>query len=231
MKNRVVAPEVVTRYQKRIKKMEPTVKKILQDERDDANLGVAEMEVKKAQNMLDHKDEIMARAPRTWIMTSKEKQDAAKRSQLAHQGEVVGLPSDATPKLGGIDRAKEIQTKPKKGEVAKKVDPEAAAMIRGVKRAKRPKKITMFEPEKDARGKPGTKRKKGGNAFAEESGPGRKRQKASGAKSSAPKAKKNKKSTSDAGKLIAAKSAERKKQKAEIPKKKKPKMKSKFKRR
>jgi ATP-dependent RNA helicase DDX27 len=35
-----------------------------------------EMQVTKAQNLIDHKDEIYSRAPRTWIQTTQQRKEA-----------------------------------------------------------------------------------------------------------------------------------------------------------
>lgn len=45
---------------------------------------MAEMEVRKAQNMINHSEEIQARAPRVWIQTTKEKETAKRQSAAAH---------------------------------------------------------------------------------------------------------------------------------------------------
>ena len=46
---------------------------------------MAEMEVRKAENMIVHSEEINAREPRKWIQTKKEKEEAKRKSAEAHQ--------------------------------------------------------------------------------------------------------------------------------------------------
>jgi hypothetical protein len=102
------------RQQKKIKEFEPIIKNVVKEETEDAAMAQADMQVRKAQNMIDHEDEIFSRAPRQWIMDETRRKDAkglqsinqsisqstmvlmtlcfcrfAELSKLAHQGEAT----------------------------------------------------------------------------------------------------------------------------------------------
>ena len=59
--------------QAKINSLEETVRSILKEEAEDKEMSIAEMEQRKAENLIVHHDEIHARAPRTWIVSSKQK--------------------------------------------------------------------------------------------------------------------------------------------------------------
>ena len=45
------------------------IEDILKEEKEEKALRIAEMEVKKGENVINHQDEIMARPKRTWFET------------------------------------------------------------------------------------------------------------------------------------------------------------------
>jgi ATP-dependent RNA helicase DDX27 len=162
LKSRVVAPRVIEQFQKKIKAMDGAIKHVLAEERTDAALDQAEMEATKAQNLLEHRDEILARAPREWIMSGREKEEAAKMSLEAHKGE--GGAAGAAAAVAATRKIGLTKTQKKKRKRAAEVEnPDlaaAAAAVRAIKRTKRPKKITVFTPERDMSGKGKKKVKK-----------------------------------------------------------------------
>lgn len=157
LKSRVVGPRVVEEFQRRIKSMEPSIKQVFAEEKVDAEMDQAEMEATKAQNLLEHRDEIMARAPREWIVSGREKADAAKLSRAAYTGDGDAA-SAGSERKGTLSKT---QKKKRKRE-AEREDPQlaqAAAIVRAAKRLKRPKKMTVFTPERGG-GASGKKKKK-----------------------------------------------------------------------
>ena len=54
---------------------EESIAAILKQEHEESEMANAEMQVRKAQNMLDHADEIYSRAPRQWIVGEKQKSE------------------------------------------------------------------------------------------------------------------------------------------------------------
>jgi ATP-dependent RNA helicase DDX27 len=73
VKHRVVPAPVITKFEETIKGLQDTIKEIYGEEKEDKALTMAEMEMRKAQNRLDHEDEILARPARTWFQSEKEK--------------------------------------------------------------------------------------------------------------------------------------------------------------
>ena len=61
--------------QKKIKEFEPIIKNVVKEEAEEAAMAQADMQVRKAQNMIDHEDEIFSRAPRQWIMDETRRKD------------------------------------------------------------------------------------------------------------------------------------------------------------
>ncbi|MES1910810.1 MAG: hypothetical protein MHM6MM_003340 [Cercozoa sp. M6MM] len=85
-----------------VKSNEANVKEVLQMERLEKQLQRAEMEALKAQNMIEHKDEILSRPKRTWFQNAKEiREDKQKRRDSRHvtesvASEVAGLTAKST---------------------------------------------------------------------------------------------------------------------------------------
>ncbi|XP_028391927.1 probable ATP-dependent RNA helicase DDX27 [Dendronephthya gigantea] len=67
VKSRIVAPEVINKYKKKLGEFEADVQEILTQEREDKELRITEMEANKAKNMIIHRDEIQSRPPRVWF--------------------------------------------------------------------------------------------------------------------------------------------------------------------
>ncbi len=59
--------EVISKYKRKIKRLEGEIKSILKQEAEEKEMRLSEMELSKAQNMVVHKEEIMSRPARTWI--------------------------------------------------------------------------------------------------------------------------------------------------------------------
>ena len=59
--------EVVTKYKSKLKSLEGEVKSILRQEEEEKEVRLSEMELNKARNLVEHREEIMSRPARTWI--------------------------------------------------------------------------------------------------------------------------------------------------------------------
>ncbi len=59
------------------------IKQVLAEEADEAALAQADMQVRKAQNMIEHEAEIFARAPRQWIMDETQRKDVKGAAAVA----------------------------------------------------------------------------------------------------------------------------------------------------
>ncbi|KAL2632017.1 hypothetical protein R1flu_016703 [Riccia fluitans] len=78
LKSRVLAQGAVSKWRQKIEELEADIRTIMQEEREERVLRKAEMEANKAQNMMEHEDEIYARPKRVWFQTEKEKKATAK---------------------------------------------------------------------------------------------------------------------------------------------------------
>jgi len=67
------AVEVIEKYRDRIRELEDDIKAIEDAEQEEKELRVTELKANKAQNMLEHRDEILARPKRTWFQTHSER--------------------------------------------------------------------------------------------------------------------------------------------------------------
>ena len=93
VRHRTLAPEVVTKWVKKLESLKGEIAAVMQDEKEEKQvrcvrqcrkavgfdfhkLRRAEMELNKSQNMLEHEKEIFSRPARTWFQSSKEKQKA-----------------------------------------------------------------------------------------------------------------------------------------------------------
>ncbi|EEB08572.1 ATP-dependent RNA helicase Ddx27/Drs1 [Schizosaccharomyces japonicus yFS275] len=72
---------------KELEELEDTVKQVMEEEKQERHIKIAERDLKKGENILKHQDEIKARPARTWFQTEKEK----KASKTAATGKAVPL--------------------------------------------------------------------------------------------------------------------------------------------
>lgn len=73
VKQRIIPPEEVERTKEQIAAMEEDIRSITREEKTDRVMRMADMEAKKAGNLVEHNEDIMARPARTWFITEKEK--------------------------------------------------------------------------------------------------------------------------------------------------------------
>lgn len=73
VKSRVIPPEIIDKYRKKLLDFAADVHDILKQEREEKEMRITEMEVNKAQNMIIHQKEIQSRPPRVWFQNESEK--------------------------------------------------------------------------------------------------------------------------------------------------------------
>ncbi|WZY69992.1 hypothetical protein YC2023_002232 [Brassica napus] len=78
LKSRIIPEQSIVKWSQIIDEMEDQYSAVIREEREERALRKAEMEFAKAENMIEHRDEIYARPKRTWFMTEKEKKLVAK---------------------------------------------------------------------------------------------------------------------------------------------------------
>ncbi|TPX63430.1 hypothetical protein SpCBS45565_g06613 [Spizellomyces sp. 'palustris'] len=176
VKHRIVPSQVVQKYERRIEKFKDTVKDIYAEEKEEKEMRKAEMEISKAQNIMEHEAEIKSRPARTWFQTEKEKAQAKELGLAKHHAD-FGLDSeepnskkrkaaaqfdDDAPKrtsLSGLSRKKK-RTKLAREEDAKELATQAR-VARTVKKQARPQKLAVVSEPRPFVPKP-TKRREGG---------------------------------------------------------------------
>ena len=78
--------EVIVKYRGKIRSLEAEIKQILKQEEEEKQLRLTEMEINKATNLIEHRDEIMSRPARTWI-----KADSNGRKRAAPEDGTTGV--------------------------------------------------------------------------------------------------------------------------------------------
>ncbi|CAM9210670.1 unnamed protein product [Phaeothamnion confervicola] len=86
VKSRSVPQSVIDHYRSKVEEMEDSVAAIIREERVEREHKVAEMEINKASNLLEHREEIMARPPRDWITSAKRKAEVADAATAKAKG-------------------------------------------------------------------------------------------------------------------------------------------------
>ncbi|KAK1296541.1 DEAD-box ATP-dependent RNA helicase 28 [Acorus calamus] len=82
---RKVAMKSILKWSQMIEQMEEQISAIFLEEREEKALRKAEMEAMKAENMIEHKDEIYSRPKKTWFVTEKEKKLIAKTAKASKE--------------------------------------------------------------------------------------------------------------------------------------------------
>jgi ATP-dependent RNA helicase DDX27 len=121
---RAVPPEAVAAFKARIRELEGDVAAVLAAEREERELRVAEMEVDRATNLIEHEDNIKARPARTWFQTAGEK--------AALRAATVAAAKCGAAEGGGEEDGREERALARGRDAVKKRDP-----LKGLSRRKR----------------------------------------------------------------------------------------------
>ncbi|ORX63764.1 DEAD-domain-containing protein [Basidiobolus meristosporus CBS 931.73] len=163
IKNRVLGQELVQKYKEKIDGLTEQVKEIMKEEKDEKMFRQAEMEVTKAQNLIDHEKEIYSRPARTWFQSEKERQKSKDVALASHNAkfEPKKVPNS---KKRRMKSSEDVQ-----------VENQQKRSIRAAKKALQPKKInTVIERNASAAG-PAKKKQKKNRSFASDLADGSKR--------------------------------------------------------
>ena len=71
--SRVLTPEDIDAMAKKLEELEEEIEAVLKEEKEERAMRIAEMEIRKGENIVKYEDEIMARPKRTWFTTEKGK--------------------------------------------------------------------------------------------------------------------------------------------------------------
>ncbi|GAA5908090.1 DEAD/DEAH box helicase [Sporobolomyces salmoneus] len=176
IKQRTVPTDVVNAVIQELRDMQDEVKEVMREEREEKEFRKGNMEVQKAQNLLQHEAEIKSRPARTWFQTETEKKTARNLGTAEHNSkfsqkknkrpleeeESLSKAPKRTP-FSGLSR------KEKRRKMAAREDAEdrsegvsqsIGASIRSIKKAARPSKMTYARPERPEGPTPKQKKQK-----------------------------------------------------------------------
>ncbi|GAA6059375.1 hypothetical protein JCM10212_003273 [Sporobolomyces blumeae] len=165
IKQRTVPTEVVNEVAREMKALEKEVKEVMREEREEKEFRKGNMELQKAQNMLEHEAEIKSRPARTWFQTQTEKNTARnlgtaehnakfndKKKRSLEEEEPASKAPKRTPFSGLSRREKRRKMAAREDEADREegIAQSIGASIRSVKKAARPSKMTHARPERPA---------------------------------------------------------------------------------
>ncbi|CAH8362742.1 unnamed protein product [Eruca vesicaria subsp. sativa] len=107
LKSRIIPEQSIVKWSQIIDEMEDQYSAVIRLEREERALRKAEMEFAKAENMIEHRDEIYARPKRTWFMTEKEK-------KLVSKAEKDSAGNSSGNELVSADIAEDLKMKEKR---------------------------------------------------------------------------------------------------------------------
>ncbi|GAA5972686.1 hypothetical protein JCM11641_002973 [Rhodosporidiobolus odoratus] len=135
IKQRTVPADAVSIVSKQLRALDGEVKEVVREEKMEKEFRRGNMELVKAQNMLEHEAEIKARPARTWFQSQSEKNAAKNIGTAAHNAK---FPEKANKRGLSLDDDDEQQTK------APKRTP-----FSGLSRREKRRKIAMRDEEDD----------------------------------------------------------------------------------
>jgi len=124
MQNRVIPIDILENNRNKIEGMEDNIKQIILEEHEDREIRIAERDAAKAQNLVEHADEIKRRPQRTWFQSETQKKlikDKAKGTE--NTGNNENQPSAKVKrKRDNKEDRKPIKRKEKKRKTEKEED-------------------------------------------------------------------------------------------------------------
>ncbi|ORZ39187.1 P-loop containing nucleoside triphosphate hydrolase protein [Catenaria anguillulae PL171] len=153
IKHRVIPSTVLDKYAAKVENAKDDIRAILKEEQQERELRQAEQQLTKAQNMMDHKAEIMARPKREWFQSNKDR-ERAKQASAADMGLDKSVKAAADAALArkmphaptdGMSRRK--KRKLMMDEEDKRALGSASAAARSAKKSARPQRLAkVMEP-------------------------------------------------------------------------------------
>ncbi|TKY84733.1 hypothetical protein EX895_005813 [Sporisorium graminicola] len=155
IKHRIIPAAVASRMLETLEELKPEVDAVLREEKEEKALRIAEMELKKGENMAAHADEIFSRPKRTWFQTGADKDKAALVGKVQYEAtmEAGKKGKEGRDKYAGLSRKKR-RSKMMREEIdreRKEASSSGGAMtasgssmhagIRAAKKAQRPTKL------------------------------------------------------------------------------------------
>ncbi|SPC64397.1 related to DRS1 - RNA helicase of the DEAD box family [Ustilago sp. UG-2017b] len=178
IKHRIIPAPVASKMLAILEELKPEVDAVLHEEKEERALRVAEMQLKKGENMIRHADEIFSRPKRTWFQTSADKTQAAEVSKATYEATMTSEKNrnkEARDKYAGLSRKKrrskmmkeEIESERKQAKFSAGAKTAAGGnldgAVRAAKKMQRPTKLGVA-PVKVANKSKGNKGRTGGAA-------------------------------------------------------------------
>jgi ATP-dependent RNA helicase DDX27 len=154
LKQRVVPEDALDVSREKVEKLQNDISRVMQEERMQKEMEQAEMELKRAQNLIEHKDEIMSRPKKTWFQTTAEKQHMKEKMRNLAEGKDIDEPeSDGDDgdehTEGGSGKHESKSKKHVKGQ--KKEDPDLRrqkVIAKSEKKRMRMEKLGQVTPQR-----------------------------------------------------------------------------------
>ncbi|GAA5949694.1 hypothetical protein JCM3765_002758 [Sporobolomyces pararoseus] len=165
IKQRTVPPLVVNSVLKELKDLNDEVREVMREEKEEKEFRRGNMELTKAQNLLQHEEEIKSRPARTWFQTETEKKTSKNLGTAEHNSkfsqknkrkveeeaeETLSKAPKRTP-FSGLSRKEKRRKMAAREEAEDRdegVSQSIGASIRSMKKAAMPTKMTHFRPER-----------------------------------------------------------------------------------
>lgn len=194
IKHRIIPAPVAAKMLSTLDELKPEVDAVLREEKEERALRVAEMELKKGENMIQHQEEIFSRPKRTWFQSGTDKESAAALSKAQYE---ASMTSDAKKSKEGRDKyaglsRKKRRSKMMRDEIEREKKEAGAsagaktvkgggveASVRAAKKMQRPTKLGVAPVKVDAKrgkgkqgggGGAGAKGKKAKSSFSRDLG-------------------------------------------------------------
>ncbi|EFN89832.1 Probable ATP-dependent RNA helicase DDX27 [Harpegnathos saltator] len=148
VKNRIIPPDIIEKYNKKLQSLEIDVEKILQEEKSERELAKIENQANRAENLLKDVEE---RNHRSWFQSKKERRMEKENLRLTERPTNKKKDREKEPINIVEDKKKKAQNEPKKDtaedRAKRELDKIAAYQARLAKRKNKPKKIKTIMDE------------------------------------------------------------------------------------
>lgn len=74
IRRRTIDAKIITKYREKLDKLKNQIKEVIEEEKEEKAIRLAEMEIQKNKNLLTHETEIFSKPARTWFQSKLEKQ-------------------------------------------------------------------------------------------------------------------------------------------------------------
>ncbi|XP_058796893.1 probable ATP-dependent RNA helicase DDX27 [Phymastichus coffea] len=171
VKNRIIPPDIIEKYNRKLKSLEENVEKILEEERQEREIAKIENQAKRAENILKESDK---KGERSWFQSKNERQQEKEKLNLTEKQNKNAKDKN----MKNHKSLKMVDEKAKKSKkIAQKLDPAeertmkelnkvAAYQARLAKKNNKQKKIRTMIDDSERNHDPKKARKRKASSFA-----------------------------------------------------------------